>query len=212
MPVSEVAQVAEAQAPSGAHRATVTVQGHWTLEVRDPDGTTVARREFDNDFTDPPHRLGTILARERAVGRWEVWVGKDLTLSTTADQPCEGPSYRTLCQIVEPSDPREELGWVSETLSVTPVQADHTLVLEGHITAQRDSSVQWVGTGVGYCPPDVSPADCPTSAAHLPQQMSNGGLYTTHELTRHSATADDAIPVLAGQQILVKVVLEFGGA
>jgi len=43
---SPVAAVGQA-APKGPHEG-ITVHGHWVIEVRNPDGTVTARREFEN--------------------------------------------------------------------------------------------------------------------------------------------------------------------
>ena len=37
-------------APKGAHEG-IKVHGHWTIEVRNPDGTLAARREFENSLS-----------------------------------------------------------------------------------------------------------------------------------------------------------------
>ena len=38
---------AQTPAPSGGPAEGIKVHGHWTIEVRDPDGTLVTHREFE---------------------------------------------------------------------------------------------------------------------------------------------------------------------
>src|SRR5438034_4820551 len=40
--------------PSDARHEGIQVHGHWTIEVREPDGTRVSYDEFDNALASPP--------------------------------------------------------------------------------------------------------------------------------------------------------------
>ena len=57
--------------PGGPH-AGIQIHGHWTIEVREPDGTLVTHREFDNALVATgPETLASILSRQRSPGLWE---------------------------------------------------------------------------------------------------------------------------------------------
>lgn len=47
---SESTAAEEKASRDGSHEA-IKVHGHWTIEVRNPDGTLVTHREFENSFT-----------------------------------------------------------------------------------------------------------------------------------------------------------------
>ncbi|MFC1981108.1 hypothetical protein ACFLVN_02560 [Chloroflexota bacterium] len=54
----------------------ITVHGHWTVNVLNPDGSMVAHREFDNRLVgDGNEKLTSILARQHTPGRWFVTLG-----------------------------------------------------------------------------------------------------------------------------------------
>src|SRR3989442_5421961 len=71
-------QTVKAQAPSkgpvqpraeskGGQVEGIKVHGHWTIEVRNPDGTLVTRREFENGLVGASG-LAQILARQKTPG------------------------------------------------------------------------------------------------------------------------------------------------
>jgi len=47
-PVPAAASPASAERSRGGNHEGITVHGHWTIEVKNPDGTVTARREFEN--------------------------------------------------------------------------------------------------------------------------------------------------------------------
>src|SRR5262249_45924576 len=56
-------------APPGASQGTIKVHGHWTIEVRNPNGTLAERREFENAYAGGDF-LPRVLARSlTALGR-----------------------------------------------------------------------------------------------------------------------------------------------
>ncbi len=49
----------------------VIVHGHWIIEVKNPDGTLIERREFDNALmSDGRELLVKLLARQTSLGGW----------------------------------------------------------------------------------------------------------------------------------------------
>src|SRR5947208_12840021 len=62
----------------GGPKEGIKVHGHWTIEVRNPDGTLVTHREFENALTsDGGFALSAVLGRALTLGLWriqlEVW-------------------------------------------------------------------------------------------------------------------------------------------
>lgn len=52
-------------------RESVKVHGHWTIEIRDPDGRVAVRREFENRLTGP-EIMSRVLARSSAPSRYRI--------------------------------------------------------------------------------------------------------------------------------------------
>src|SRR2546426_7465271 len=57
--------------PKGGQVEGIKVHGHWTIDLRNPDGTLVTHREFENAFNNP-NLLGGFLARQQTPGQWIV--------------------------------------------------------------------------------------------------------------------------------------------
>src|SRR5688572_24449353 len=85
-----------AQTPAGPMQQGTKVHGRWTIDVRQPDGTLVSHREFDNAFTGK-ELLAGLLRRELVVNKWQIGVGGN-----------GGPCYAEIlaqaktCMIIEP--------------------------------------------------------------------------------------------------------------
>jgi hypothetical protein len=58
----------------------ISVHGHWTIEVKNPDGTLAERREFDNALQPGgKESLVKLLARQTSVGGWDIRLYGDPT-------------------------------------------------------------------------------------------------------------------------------------
>ncbi len=63
--------------PAGGPSEGIKVHGHWTIEVREPDGTLVSRTEFENALAPDMGQgsgaqfLTRLLSRDAAVGKWK---------------------------------------------------------------------------------------------------------------------------------------------
>ena len=115
-----------ASASGGEYGEGINVHGHWTIEVRDPDGGLVERREFDNALIG-----GSVLAE--IVGGLSVQGVWSITLrAISGNSPCG-----TVCGIFESSFPLSGQT-VFKTLSVSvPTSGPNAgkLVLSGSFTA-----------------------------------------------------------------------------
>ena len=75
------------------------MHGHWTIEVRDPDGALKTHREFENSLTFfGPANLAAAMGRAATTGLWEVNAGN------STGGPCL-LSNPVPCFVVESSDP-----------------------------------------------------------------------------------------------------------
>lgn len=170
----------ETATPADGTSEGVKVHGHWTIEVRDPDGTLVSRRQFDNDLVPTGARdLSRVLAGSleiapaRRLGLWGVnLVG--FTNSICPEAPC------TL-QDVRYGDFFSETPSLSVNLTVTAPDTGPNsgkLVLSGTFTASADGGVDAVDTTFNF---------------------SN---FT-------ATTLGSTITVVNGQQILVTAIISF---
>lgn len=175
----------------------IKVHGHWTIEVRNPDGSFVARREFENSLVaqSGPLGLANVLGRVHSVGLWQIAIGNPYNVGMP--QPCSDPTLGAVnCTVQEPGIPN--IGpFDFQTLTVNvPTSGPNSgaLVLSGNFTAASNSPLTAFSTLFYYCSGTVAPATCPpTSGAFT--------FFTAAQIT--------PINVTAGQLVLVTVVISF---
>lgn len=185
--------VQEVASRPGGHVESITVHGHWTIEVLNPDGSLAERREFDNALSVfGKEYLIQILAREYTMGSWMLEIGV-----SSGPWPCQWGEIDTACIIVEPIKGTPETYYFN-TLSVERIGSQDTskLVLSGSFIVANNSEIGWVSTRLDLCPPTTSPADCGAVA-----DITNGSFAGT--------TLGSAIPVVTGQQVMVTVEISF---
>jgi hypothetical protein len=188
---TENTAVQENPSGDGSHEG-IKVHGHWTIEVRNPDGSLAARRVFENAYS-PSSFLANLLAREASVGFW--FVG--LNGSVSAPGPCGGGA----CQIYETgyplSTPLPPFAFQGLTVSATA----NTLVLAGSMTAPSTGTIGIVFTSDLPCPSSTLPSTPCTITPLSPQTL------TGTTLTPGSSTPP--ISVSQGQIVSVTVVISF---
>jgi hypothetical protein len=174
--------------PTGRPGARIQVHGHWIIEVRDPDGTVVRHREFENALASPgPRLLAEVLSRTFTAGRWRVSL-------VAAPSPLCGASGCSIHEPVDISGPG-----IFSNLTVALGGGGDTVVLSGSVTADNDTSITVVNTAFGLCAVTDSPQVC-------------GGVTGTPSGTLgdfSSSVVSPEIPVLTTQQVQVSVTLSF---
>jgi hypothetical protein len=97
-PAAQTGQTATAGTAAKGTQEGVTVHGHWTIEVKNPDGTLATHREFENALaaTFGPATLVALLD-----GNY-VPSGYSITLSTPTSTggPCQPLSGNTACYLM----------------------------------------------------------------------------------------------------------------
>jgi hypothetical protein len=185
-----------AGAPVGGPSEGIRVHGDWTIEIRQPDGSLVSRSQFQNALTSMGrYRLSTFLSRANTPGAWAVTLD-GTTSSTTPCRLVDGTTP-TSCNVVESISGLPTSGYVSKNLTVSvPTSGPNAskLVLSGSMTAGYDGDVKTVGTYNWVCSSATAPDSCTGTTG--PYSITVTSLGT-------------AIPVSAGQQILVTVVISF---
>ena len=180
----------ERRAPSGPNEG-IKVHGHWTIEVRNPDGTVVTHREFENSLQPGgANLLGRYLSRAATVGHWEV------DLASTTVQPCIGIASvgPQPCEIVEANSLIPTGGQIFATLMVSSGAAG--FVLSGTAVAEQNGAIDTVHSSNTFCDATISLATCPGTAFAI-------------RLIFTSANVNPAVNVSTGQTVAVTVTFTF---
>jgi hypothetical protein len=177
---------------SGASTGGIKVHGHWTIEVRDPDGTVVSRDEVQNAFNTQSggQFLAQMLAGTITSGAWVVAVG-----STPECHP--GSTSFLACTIAEPS--ASGLAFDSYNLTATvPTTGPNAgkLVLRGSVRAPSAMTLHSLQSMLWSCHQGTAPAACVT------------GAFASLTLFSGKALALNT-PVVANQVIDATVVISF---
>jgi hypothetical protein len=186
---------------SDASHQGIKVHGHWTIDVRNPDGTVVAHREFENTLGTLQNSLAAVLSRAGSVGFWKIELQDP---NGTANQigPCinsQAANRGVQCDIIEP-------GWASAsggalsfqfpTLTVSTAGSNSAqLVLSGTAVASVSDSIALVLTLLNVCAPTVAPS--------TPCATTQPVLFTVAALT------NNFVNVTPGQTIAVTVTISF---
>lgn len=173
---------------SGQHEG-IKVHGHWTIEVRNPDGKLVTHREFENALDNFGGRLlAQYLARNETVGQWNVALLAGNTF-LYIDEP--GPAAGA-----------PNPGTVIGVLTVS-VSANGALVLSGTGTAPISATITSVSSQTSSCSANIAPSMCNVASGN----ETGGSLGVLPYLT--SATLASPVSVTAGQTIAVTVNISF---
>lgn len=167
----------------------IQVHGHWTIDVRNPDGTLVSHHDFENGLVGATV-LAQVLGHTLVAGVWDVVVG---------DTQSNGPCQVSLCVVAEPSavfDSPQTNFFKALTVS----GGVDGIVMNGTIAAQKDGEISTVSTFLTVCTPDVVATSCV-----------NGHNNGRKAITQALAAAIPGAPfqVKKDQLIQVKVVLTF---
>jgi len=220
-----VAQPAQAAAPgkpaaNGTHEG-IKVHGHWTIEVRNPDGKLVTHREFENSLVVGGGDNGSVflaglLRGTTTLGAWEVTLADNPTNPTfvifiTQPNVTEGQASCYLINQNPPSITCSNNLALNGGAVVTPGSTQYspvnngptfTMTGSGTVAQGVSSSVEWVSTINWPCVPSEATTAC-----------DNDPLATRMSLT--AATLDgkgtdpSPVPVTGGQTVAVTVAISF---
>lgn len=126
--------------PSGAPREGIKVHGHWTIDVRNPDGTLASHHDFENSLQNTGGAaLSSSLARTSVIGSWKV----ALLTSSAAVIGSLSETFGNLTAGAPTSGPN-----------------NGNLVLSGSFTDAQGGIVANVQSFFDSCSPGVLPASC----------------------------------------------------
>lgn len=183
--------------PSGPQEG-IQVHGHWTIDVKEPDGKLVSHNEFENALQpDGIASLVKFLTREKSVGEWKVSISGTTSPCTAAN------GFGTPCSIMElpASDPlyAAQPGNTFPGLTATENAAGE-LVLSGSATVGTDTNITAVTTAINRC----SATTAPSATVGCNPNLDIGFLFQfTHK------TLDTPVAVLDGQIVTATVTISF---
>jgi hypothetical protein len=186
------------------------VHGHWTIEVRNPDGTLATHREFENNLIggnyDGAAFIAAVLSRTVTVGSWGISLkgasGKNFIV---IDEP--NSSMAALDSTNCASSPGGSTYTCSTSLSISGPNATAGGGLAGNtnaVTLTGSASVpQGYPSTITLVETDNYPCTAPstTTACLDSGNVGIGGVTLTGSFT--------PVPVTAGQTVAVTVVISF---
>ena len=218
---ASVATEGAAQKPSSGMNQSMTMHGHWIIDIKDPDGTLRQHHEFENSIQyDGQNYLIGLMSGYGAAGSWLIYFSN--ATATTAGSPCNTGTYPYCALVYSTTTMPGAFACGAYTcasgLTITPTfGVGPTLTLSGSIAATQAGTIGLVGTGMNACGQTgvaggsfptaistVSPATCYTSPSGGTGTIGNdfGGTATY-------TTLGSPISVQKGQLMQVTVVLSF---
>lgn len=190
----------------------IKVHGHWTIEVRNPDGTVATHREFENSLAGGSGTgnggtlISALLSRTLTPGSWLISLqgkgGAELLIA----EP--GSPAAAACTLGAQSAPSTFLA-CSTTLSVTGPQiaggtfTGSTVTLAGNVMVPSSSLTPISAVTTSTFPCNLSTGSSPSACAAA---TGSAGQF---DLTLAVLSGSAAVPVTGGQLIAVTVVISF---
>jgi len=208
--------VAEEKSPGDGRHEGIKVHGHWTIEVRNSDGTVVTRHEFENSLaggtTGGGQALAGFLGRLFSTSFWLVRLdGTGICgASSGASAACvieEGGGGAIFPTEVWPS-----YGFAapnSQNLTVGTSNTGTDLILSGSVTTLTAGQITGVDSFVLGCPPSnppSNPAGAPCAGFKTGQAVFS---FTSRSLDGLNGDPQGPISVASGQMIAVTVDISF---
>ncbi len=215
-----------AKSPASRAKAAhegITVHGHWTIEVKNPDGTVASHREFENAI-DP--EFGADLLTGLLSGQY-VPGGFFVQLVGVGAAGCSGLPFGCSSLLFDPRNtvycPSGSVPGSCGQLTYTPNPLSASPAFAGGYTLTGTlgpvgggSAITVVRSGVVRCGNAGGlPESAPYPFLQTTPQACSGTLInnTTTPLTGTSITTPPTgIPVIAGQSVAVTVVITFGSS
>ena len=209
--------VAEKRGPDDPAHQGIKVHGHWIIDVRNPDGTLVAHREFENSLViQGAAFLAAALSGTQTQGPWVVMLDDNSTIGGPCLRPVNsgGPPPVNVgggfvfgvgaftCLIDDNRLPDPKSPGIFPTLNVTATNPNlsQQLILTGSATAERNGIVSNVNTINLTCAPTTTTSAC-VSGTGIPAAVNAVSTFT--------GATTQTLQVSTGQTIAVTVTLSF---
>jgi hypothetical protein len=217
------APTAQKPAPESADKGLNTgikVHGHWTIEVKNPDGTLVTHREFENSIAPGngggAQLLASVLSRAVTQGSWSVELqdAAQQYLGIVINEPNSSALAGCQLGLNLPGNTSESC---SNNLSVTgPQVSGHVLEGVGTVTFMGSgivpqtfaTAVGFVSTATYFCTPSSSPTAC-VASSNLEGYELTSRLLDGNTPAGAAAGDPNPVPVTSGQTVQVTVTISF---
>lgn len=203
----------------GPHEG-IKVHGHWTIEVRNPDGNLVTHREFENSLQPLGAQvIGQLLTRQVVVGGMAI----QLDAQSSSASPCLTASSTTACLIFDSMHPVQACISSTGISELTPANCFGTLMppfsgtgsnanaiyLQGQATAAQAGTIEDVSTLISACDTKILTGCSPIAVGFIGDQLLTAASLGPLSNCGTASTSPCQVTVLAGQIIAVTVVISF---
>lgn len=173
----------------------IHVQGNWSVEVREQDGTFVKRKSFENALASTGDGLlSSLVASDSTAGVIRVFVDGDSPPCTLLSDGEGDPVHCELIEVGQPLNASPQFATLTKNVPDSGENEDK-LVLQGDFTAQRDGAAGTIEALLYLCEPDVNPVSCEPPTGDL--------------INFTSKTLGTPVDVSTNQQVNVEVVISF---
>jgi hypothetical protein len=214
------------QSPGKGHHEGITVHGHWTIEVRNPDSKLVKHREFENSLASGSVNggaalLGGLLGRVVTAGSWQVALTDQYLPSNElqineANSSASAACASLLTRVQAGNGDLTSLS-CSNNLTVAGPQLGPggissgslvglTVTFQGRGVVPANfaaASIGFVGTYIYMCAASDSPTACFTDTANA------NNPFTAAKLDGPANGDLPPVPVSPGQTVSVTVMISF---
>ena len=151
----------------------IKVHGHWTIDVKNPNGTVVTHREFENSLAGPGGSLGAntlagLLSGNYVVGPWAITlfgspgpcssatssIGAGTCVILSASATGTPPGFTGGCMTTPTKASPQPFCYatLNESLGGTPQGLFSSFALSGSAYSDQTASITSVTTNVELCP------------------------------------------------------------
>jgi hypothetical protein len=197
--------------PSSGMNQGIKVHGHWTIDIKNPDGTLAQHHEFENSIQyDGQNYLIGLMSGYGAAGPWYIYFTSAGAVASTS--PCDTAQY-PYCAIVYSTATQPGLFacahyTCASGLTITPTFGiGPTLTLAGSIAATQAGSIGAVGTSMSACGGTPGSNGYPTAISTITPAACYLSTTTSFTGTATATNLASPISVANGQIIQVTVVL-----
>jgi hypothetical protein len=178
--------LATAKSPAKVQSEGIKIHGHWTIEVRNRDGSVASHTEFENSYLSQS-LFPSILSRTMTLGEWGIVLGGSPSPCVVANVNMSfigtqgygvginaNPVGFPVCVITESGpaigayingslcNPAAGTGSCSNSLLVSSNATTLNPTLTGNVVATNSGTISQVGTIFSTCGPAVSSTACAT--------------------------------------------------
>ena len=210
LPAVDASKKEAGQKSDGAINQGIKMHGHWVIDVKNPDGTVVQHRDFENSLVPSASQfLIGLMSGYFIPGDYEI-----LLQVPGGSAPCEGPQtggcaiVRSLTTFPGANDCLIYYCGTGLTYTYNLANSPYSMVLAGSITANQAGSIGEVVTRYNSCGNTSEVFGTPTTI-ETSSPASCVANTTTNLFGSLSSATITSVPVANGQIIQVTVNITF---